>query len=338
MVHLAYEIWPKHDRFSWSGLNIIAIDGSKYNMPATKEMRLIYQPNSGLQKGKGHYPQTLVSTAYDVCRRIPVARTVVPANGSERAEALKMLSLLPRHSVVVFDRGYPSYDLFSIMAREDHLDFLFRCPAKSTFPAVMKFLNSQHRDALLLIEPSYDFRRRHGQSAGEPVMVRAIKATKKSGDINVFLTSLIDPSSYPTEEIIALYEYRWAVEDYYRNEKTYFKIESFHARTPNGVVQELFAAAIMAVIAGILRVTAVSQEINTPNWPQVKHSILAAASEAAFLVADLTSSAWQVFKELLAEIKRVRYYKPKEKRPPQPRVSKQPKNKWILARAPKLAP
>ncbi len=52
MVQWAYEIWPKHDRFSWYGLNIIAIDGSKYNLPAAEEMRQIFQPIAGLKKEK----------------------------------------------------------------------------------------------------------------------------------------------------------------------------------------------------------------------------------------------------------------------------------------------
>ena len=334
----AYDIWPKHNRFFWSGLNIIAIDGSKYRLPATEKMRLTFQPNSGLQKGKGHYPQALVSTAYDVCRRIPVARTVAPSNGSERVAALQIIPVLPRFSVVVLDRGYPSYEMFLAMAREANLDFLFRCPTSSTFPAVMKFMRERQTDTVLRIEPSYEFRRRQKQSGGDPVLVRAIKVETRGGKTSLLLTSLMDSTTYPTEKIIALYEYRWAIEDYYRNEKTHLEIEAFHARTQNGVMQEMFAAAIMAVIAGILRVTAMAQEIDNPHWPQVKHSILSLASEAAFLVSHRASMAWRVFEELLAEIKRVRYYQPKQKKPPKPRFSKQPKNRWILARAQKMAP
>ncbi len=250
---------------------------------------------------------------------------------------MKMMPFLPRNSVLVFDRGYPSYELFREFEREPLLDFLFRCPTTSNFPAVMKFMASGQKEALLLIEPSYEFRRRNGQGQGEPVLVRAIKMVKRGRKVSLLLTSILDSKTYPAQDIIALYEYRWAVEDYYRHEKTYLKIEAFHSRTANGVIQELFSAVIMSVLAGILRVTAMSDDLEAPNWPQVKHSIISIASEAAFLVSDLASSAWDVFMELLEEIKRVRYYKPKQKKASQPRVSKQPKNKWISDRAKKMA-
>lgn len=338
VVHMAYELWPTHDRFLWFGLNVIAVDGSKFSLPATEQMRSTFQPKCGFQHGKGHYPQALINTAFDVFRRIPVARTVTPANGSERNEALEILPLLPRNTIVLFDRGYPSYDLFRVFDQEPGMDFLFRCPTRSTFPAVMAFMSSGSMEARLRIDPSYEFRHRHGQSQGKPVTVRAIKVPLKSGEVGLLLTSLLDATAYPTAEIITLYQDRWAVEDYYRNEKSVLGIETFHARTPNGVTQELFAAPIMAVIAGLLRVTAMGPEIDSPTMPQAKHSIISVASEAAFMVSELVSAAWKVFQELLVDIKRVLDYKPKNKRSSYPRVSKKPKNRWIIDRAQKMTP
>lgn len=82
-VKLAYKLWPQDPRFTWHGASVFAFDGSKYDLPATAEIRKAFDPKSGLQySGKGHYPQCLVTTAYDVFRRLPIARTVVPANSS----------------------------------------------------------------------------------------------------------------------------------------------------------------------------------------------------------------------------------------------------------------
>lgn len=66
-VYLAYEYWPDSPQFSWKGMSVYAIDGSWYNLPATEEIRREFDPQSGLHHtGKGHYPQCLVSTVYDV--------------------------------------------------------------------------------------------------------------------------------------------------------------------------------------------------------------------------------------------------------------------------------
>ena len=87
-VRLAYELWPNTPLSTWHGMSVFATDGSKYTLPATEALRQEFDANSGLDHpGKGHYPQCLVSTLYDVFRRLPIARTVVNVNGSEREEA-----------------------------------------------------------------------------------------------------------------------------------------------------------------------------------------------------------------------------------------------------------
>jgi len=61
---------------------------------------------------------------------------------------------------------------------------------------------------------------------------------------------------------------------------------------------------------------------------QFKNAILTLASEAAVLVPDDPEKAIIIFKEILIEIARVKYYRPKKPRSSQPRVNKRPLNKW----------
>ena len=78
-VTLAYEIFPHRDEYLWEGMSVVAFDGSKYQLPASSEIREYFDPTSGLgnaNSSRGHYPQCLVSTAYDVFRRIPIAPCV----------------------------------------------------------------------------------------------------------------------------------------------------------------------------------------------------------------------------------------------------------------------
>jgi hypothetical protein len=105
-VELAYSFFPRDLAYLWHGMSVIAVDGSKYALPATKEIREEFDPHSGFQhEGRGHYPRCLVTTAYDVFRRLPIARTVVSIHGSERQEAQALLPLVPPRSVLLFDRG-----------------------------------------------------------------------------------------------------------------------------------------------------------------------------------------------------------------------------------------
>jgi hypothetical protein len=107
-VNLAYSLFPRNPAYSLHGMAVIAFDGSKYDLPATEEIRTEFDPQSGFgYEGRGHYPQCLVTTAYDVFRRLPIARSVVSIHGSEREEARALLPFVSSRCVLLFDRGYP---------------------------------------------------------------------------------------------------------------------------------------------------------------------------------------------------------------------------------------
>lgn len=58
-------------------------------------------------KEGGHYPQGLVTTAYDVFRRLPSARSLLSIHGSEHGEVQALLPFVPPRRALLFDRGYP---------------------------------------------------------------------------------------------------------------------------------------------------------------------------------------------------------------------------------------
>jgi Transposase DDE domain len=327
-VQLAYKVWPASEEDTWQGLSVFAIDGSKYDLPASPALRAAFDPDSGLdQPGKGHYPQCLVSTAHDVFRRLPIARTVRPiADANEREELKALLPHIPAGGVLLCDRGYPSYDLIDFVQRQYPGYWLFRCPAQSTFPAVEQFIRSGRAQALITLQPP----------KGEALTVRAIRLPSPDGTLSTLLTNLLDEQRFSTPAIIDLYFRRWAVETHYRDEKTSLDIETFHSHTENGIRQELFAILLVAVIARILMVLMTDRAHPSAAEPQLKHAIITVATEAAILTPRCPRLAFVIFNELLTEIARVRYYPPKKPRPPQPRVSRRPLNKWQLNKIKRL--
>jgi len=336
-VALAYRLWPRDPAFLWHGMSVYAIDGSKVDLPATEEIRKEFDPESGLaHEGRGHFPQCLVSTAFDVFRRLPVARSVVSIHGSERDQARELLSSIPSGNVALYDRGYPSYELISY--HRDHYDgyFIFRCPAASTFPAVEAFVQSKRKEGFIVITPSNKYINKLGlkQRKRAPlIQLRIIKLFHADGSCSVLLTNLLN-QQFPVNEIVDLYFRRWAIESHYRDEKVVLEIEKFHGKTGNSIRQELFAVAIMAVIARTL--AAISTSPSSHAGPQFKHAVMTLASEAAVLVPGDPHRAVQIFREILDEIARVKYYRPKSPRPSQPRVSKSPPNKWRSDRRKRL--
>jgi hypothetical protein len=347
VVSLAYAVFPPRDEYVWCGLSVYAFDGSKYNLPATDALRREFDPDSGLDKpGKGHYPQMLVNTVYDVFRRMPIGRDVsaIPA-GDERKQALKLLDHLPSACVCLFDRGYPSYAFINTLLQQPR-QFLMRCPAKSTFPAVMAFVHSRLPEGVVWLTPSDTFKRRLTKQERKalkpikPIKLRIIRLEHPDGTVSVLLSNLYDGKKFPCHAVIGLYYRRWAVENHYRDEKVSLEVEHFHSRTPDGIRQELFAILIVCVMARTLTALAVdSESIETAHCkkhPQLKNATKAFAREAALLVAANPEKAWTAFQELLAEIQRVKYYQPKVRKPPQPRINKGAANKWQVNRRKKM--
>lgn len=328
-VRLAYGLWPESPEDTWLGLSVFAVDGSVYDLPATEALRQAFDPDSGLgHPGRGHYPQCLVSTVYDVFRRLPIARSVQPmAQANEREEAKALLPRIPAGGVLLFDRGYPSYDLIDYLRRHYQGWWLFRCPARSTFPAVEAFVRSGRAEAMITL------RFAKNQSA----TLRAIRLSSPDGTLSVLLTNLEGDARFTAEAVTALYFLRWGVETHYRDEKSSMEVETFHSQTENGIRQELFAILVMAVIARILARLATDPGHPSRAEPQFKHAMLTLADEAALLAPLRPELALAIFGEVLDEIARVLYYPPKTPRPPQPRVSKKPVSKWQVDKGKRMA-
>ena len=337
IVHHSYPHSPLHQ---WKEMFVFAIDGSKYLLPATDELRETFDPNSGLQNcGKGHYPQCLVTTIYDVFRRIPIARSVAAISASERDEFIKLLHRIPANQLLLLDRGYPSYEIFKILNEQYFGHYILRCNAANTFPAVEQFIQSNKEEDIIYIDPGYKYSKKvtvAERKQLKPIKLRVIKLVNSKGEVSVLLTNLCDTERYPQDEIRSLYFRRWEIETYYRDEKVSIEIEKFHSKSYNGIMQELFSVAIMSVIARFLMQVVHDNTEHKTAEPQFKHAVKTFANEIAVLTAEKPKIAIEIFKELLHDIARIRCYKPKTKPKSQPRISKIPVNKWAVNKTQKL--
>jgi hypothetical protein len=127
-------------------------------------------------------------------------------SSSERDEALKLIPLAPKNSVLMFDRGYPSYEMILSAKSNYKGNFIFRCPAKSTFPAVDQFIKSGENDGIIFITHSNKYKNKVVKGQRKKLMaikLRIIKLISPDGTVSVLLTNLFD--TIPTGQISALY-------------------------------------------------------------------------------------------------------------------------------------
>ncbi len=262
------------------------------------------------------------------------------ASACERTEAKKLITSIPAGNILLFDKGYPSFEFILYLLINYAGYFVFRCPAKSTLPAIEDFANSKKREGIIWLKPSVSYMRSVGKKKCdklEPLKIRAIKMISPDGEVSVLLTNLYSKRDYSAKDITTLYFKRWEVETYYGDEKKHLEMEKFHSKTVNGVLQEIYAVAIMAVISRLLMAQSSMATGGRRVIPQFKNAMLTLASDAAVLTPETPERAAQIFEEVLTEISRVIYYRPKTPRPSVPRVSKKPINKWTLRKRLKTA-
>ncbi len=324
-VSFSDRLWQERSWEHWHGMHVYAIDGSTIELPAYPKIREEFDPTSGLTTpGKGHYPQCLQMTAYDVFRRQVRAMAIVPVGSSERDSAARLVPRLP-FGVQLYDRGFPAYDFLRMLEQKCNGYFVVRCPAKGSFGAVARFIASGKQQDFIPISPP------QGHS-GPQLVVRAIRLESPDGTLSVLLTTMLDMHRFSLADIRDLYFRRWEVETHFRDEKITIAIERFHSRSPDGIRQELLAGAIMSVIARLLIMLCDSAQSQSQPHPQFKNAIMALAKDVLLLTAVEPAAALMVFEQLLVRIALVKYYQPDHPRPPQPRVCKRAPNKWILNR------
>lgn len=244
-----------------------AVDGSKLNIrraPAN-------QRTFGVPEG-AHCPQVLISTLYDIDTLVPHDVVVAPYATSEREELVRLLDRVRPGDTLVLDRGYPSFELLRILT-DAGIRFVMRVPTTSSFAAIQPFLRGPVDDALVAVDPPYG----HVLTTDGPVDVRIIRSTVPGHGPLVLLASPAAPDE-TAEDIVALYRRRWEIEEYYKIAKSdYFGQGQLHAKSPEGVRQEIYAQALYIALSRYLMTAAATARDQEPTELSPKAAVLAVA-------------------------------------------------------------
>ena len=223
---------------TWNGFNILAIDGTSLQVPDTEECGKYFGLSSNQNKTR-----TAVATAsalYDVLNDIIVDARITKYKTSERYIAKQhievLVNIIPsKNSIVIFDRGYPSYDMF------DHLNdkgLLFLMRVSTSF----KLVQSIDSDDSIL---EYKLK-------GEIKKVRVLRI-KLSEDVTEVLVTNIYDEKITTIEFKELYFLRWGVESKYKELKSSIKIEEFSGTKPIAIEQDFYTSIYLSMISGLIK-------------------------------------------------------------------------------------
>lgn len=221
---------------TWNSFHIYAVDGSTVQIPESKENYEVFGSNPNQTEKVS--PLASVSVLYDVMNDILVDVSLHSYRYNERELARAHMDFLPgfSNSIILFDRGYPSEDMFRYLNSKG-IRFLMRVP--KTFKKAI----SEQEDALF----TYPFS--HNK---ESLTLRSIHFLLEDGNIEYLVTNLM-PEQMAAANFPDLYRLRWGVESKYRELKNRLEIEAFNCVKPVSARQEFFAAMYLSNLAAIIK-------------------------------------------------------------------------------------
>lgn len=243
-VSLFYDNIP--DRKDFHGYQIIAIDGSKFELPNSSENFKMFGELFNPFNPDSKYTQAMVSIAYDVLDDFIMNASMNPYLGSERdaarnhMDALKNLDIC-NNAILIFDRGYYSEDMFRYCV-DNNILCLMRLKDSSKFSKKAGKKTSDFID-VLPADPKKNT---------PEIKVRIIAVKLNTGEYEFLATNIFD-DSFTTAMFRKLYFLRWPIEVKYNELKNRFQIEEFNGATSVSVLQEFYINLLLSNICALIK-------------------------------------------------------------------------------------
>ena len=318
----------------WKGHRILAIDGSRMNLPQPLVGEGYATPNGG-----AHYPQGLVSCLYRTGDGVPVDFSL-SSHGCERTAARGHFDHLRKGDVVVMDRGYFSFELLHDLCwRGVHPVFRLQVNSGTAFE---EFINGDELetvvDATFGKEAGRKLRKTRPGKRFDPIPMRLVRITPGETDI-ILATTLTDATTCTREDIGNLYHQRWAIEELYKISKVTIGVDAFHGRNEWTVRQELHAHFNLIAMTRLFTISGndlLADGCEGGKQRQAtsfNHALKVVAANLEELLLSHAKTVARTVKRMAGEMLRIRI----RLRPGRshPRVSRQPRSKWTrVARHP----
>jgi hypothetical protein len=308
----------------WNGFRLVAIDGTKKNVPYSEELVQTF----GVPHG-AHYPQLLSCALFDVLLKIPLNLMWGAYDVSERTMALELTKDLGPGDLLLLDRGYPGFELFEKLLSRG-IDFLVRLQDNGLFKPVSEFLAEGHRDGKITLHPPKKLvrqRLRNGEPAPEPIRLRVVKVKTKGNKTALFITTLTNKGEYPASALRELYHLRWEEEEFYKLIKELLEAENFRGKSRQFIDQEVMAIYLYCLLVRIMMMEAAMKHDIALSGICQQAAFLAVTRFMDKLLVSQTLEDCQHWLELcLTEISWQRYKKRTGRS--FPRISKRSYGKW----------
>ena len=249
---LSESLYESGNTRTWMGHRLLAVDGSSLTLPDTE----VFLKHFGKANPHAVHATTRISQLYDILNKQTVDFRHTPFSTGERELAALHLEYAKENDLVLYDRGYAASWLFTLHEQYNS-NFLAR--VKTTFSnQIEEFSKGRCNEKTIWISHSQQSRRKCKEldlSIGN-TQVRLVKFKLETGEVEILATSLMCKHKYPIALLKKLYHQRWFVEEDYKIMKSRMEFENLTGKSPETVLQDIYAKVVTKNIAGILMIEA----------------------------------------------------------------------------------
>lgn len=313
---------------TFHGFAVYAIDGTTMNMPDTPDNDAAFGRHQPSQ-GRSAFPQMKVVTLMDVHSHRVRAFEYGPYSLPERPSGLRLLQSLGPGDLAILDRGFPGrYECYA--ANQCQAKFVVRIQNDwELSPAVVLADGTALVDLKAMVPLPQDQQTKWKKRAAKTVRLRLITYRVGQGEVVRLLTNLLDPETYPAEDIARLYHERWETELLNAELKITLAtvkrgrlLTTFRSKRPRGVLQELYALLLANNLIRETMGAAAEAHGIPPRELSFSKAIQILRDEAPRFDAASPEDRPRRRRQLLEDLARARIDRPRRKRTC-PRVVKQ---------------
>lgn len=260
--HNQVEYFESHapEQKRWKKNRVVAIDGSLLNLPHTDEVKNVF---GSVKNQHEEVISARCSFAYDVGNELVLDAQIAPRRSCEKDLAVQHLhQLKPETDILVFDRGYPCQWLMGLLMKEG-FKFCFRL-STAWKKAHQLMEESEDMDWTLVRGADREWGKLKDYGLSKTLDgLRLVAIQLDSGGKEVLVTNLKDRKNYTLEDLKALYNLRWRVEEGYKSFKKTLHIEHFTGKTPQAIQQDFHARVFMLNLGSMVRTQGIEKKKST---------------------------------------------------------------------------
>lgn len=231
----------------WRGYRCIGIDGSTIILPNSADIENEYGSCAIKNPSmSSKYSQAIFECYYDVLNHMAVKCKLAHGLSYEVNLAIEMLDCTTTEDLLIYDRGYASYEFFATLTQQRR-NYLVRCSSTSSFKAITSLISDPNNWSQVVTLKPPSRKKSNIQEKGLPleIEVRFITVILSTGEVEILATSLFD-LDISRDEFKSLYGMRWGVETFFSRVKGRLCLENFTGKTAEAVKQDFWSTIFIS--------------------------------------------------------------------------------------------